>query len=413
MIEDEQERHKTIAMDLLCKFTREELKDAKAAAKPFVWRQFSTGDEFRFLLELFVDDLSYPGLLGTHALEGLDQVIKSAPPDGIDSDDLVKILKLVGDEKIFGILLYDNFKQSAIGFMKELAVATFDNQDGSSISRLPSPLRDTGTWQHTFFSQADDHKNLLHDACPIIRIVIRDGIKFRLCAIAACNLTVSTSPAFIPPSSPSSNTIKDSEENSRPIPASAIRPAPDNVKIKLHLRRGEPQVRCRASKDLPKPITWVHSLKDDTYSVLCARIRASVAGVAGVEWPNGGHPYIRPTHTATQLNYLELNEDNCSQQITKAWRAESKRLEHSGEEYINLFIYLSRPEQRATVGSRNPSQRAILDEQVRIHGNKRQVEDASQLKEFRPIKLMVNGTVVTYSIEIRSLRKALGYPSSA
>ncbi|KAI1298869.1 hypothetical protein EDD11_006740 [Mortierella claussenii] len=78
--------------------------------------------------------------------------------------------KLSGDEKkVFRILLDDSFKQSAIGFMKDLAVAIFENQGGAPVVDYP-PLRDTEKWQHAFFSQADDHMNLLREACPVIRI---------------------------------------------------------------------------------------------------------------------------------------------------------------------------------------------------------------------------------------------------
>ncbi|KAI1296169.1 hypothetical protein EDD11_007532 [Mortierella claussenii] len=78
--------------------------------------------------------------------------------------------KLSGDEKrVFKVLLDDNFKQSAIGFMKDLAVAILENQDGAPVVDYP-PLRDTEKWQHAFFSQADDRMNLLREACPIIRI---------------------------------------------------------------------------------------------------------------------------------------------------------------------------------------------------------------------------------------------------
>ncbi|KAI1318890.1 hypothetical protein EDD11_005524 [Mortierella claussenii] len=78
--------------------------------------------------------------------------------------------ELVGDKKkAFEILLNGDFKQSAIGFMKDLAVAIFDNQDGAPVVHYP-PLRDTERWQHTFFSQEDDRTSLLREACPIIRI---------------------------------------------------------------------------------------------------------------------------------------------------------------------------------------------------------------------------------------------------
>ncbi|KAI1295073.1 hypothetical protein EDD11_008032 [Mortierella claussenii] len=91
--DDERERLSTMATDLLREFSRDELKDAKAAAEVVCVAPVLDRDEFRILLKLFVDNLSSPGLLDTHALEGLDEVVKSAPAGGIDSDDLVKILQ--------------------------------------------------------------------------------------------------------------------------------------------------------------------------------------------------------------------------------------------------------------------------------------------------------------------------------
>ncbi|KAI1320807.1 hypothetical protein EDD11_009764 [Mortierella claussenii] len=90
--EFERERLKAMATDLLLEFTRDELKDAKAVTEVVCVAPVLDKEEFRFLLKKFVDSLSSPGLLDTHALEGLDEVIKSAPPRGIDSGDLVKIL---------------------------------------------------------------------------------------------------------------------------------------------------------------------------------------------------------------------------------------------------------------------------------------------------------------------------------
>ncbi|KAI1318889.1 hypothetical protein EDD11_005523 [Mortierella claussenii] len=93
MNDDEQERLKTTATDLLREFSHDELKDAKATAEVVCVAPVLDRDEFRFLLKLFVNSLSSSRLLDTHALEGLDEVVKSAPAGGIDSDDLVKILQ--------------------------------------------------------------------------------------------------------------------------------------------------------------------------------------------------------------------------------------------------------------------------------------------------------------------------------
>ncbi|KAI1290652.1 hypothetical protein EDD11_009126, partial [Mortierella claussenii] len=87
------ERLKTMATDLLREFMRDEFRDANATAEVVCVAPVLDKDRFRDLLKLFVHNLSAPGLLDTHALEGLDEVVKSAPPGSIDSDDLVKILK--------------------------------------------------------------------------------------------------------------------------------------------------------------------------------------------------------------------------------------------------------------------------------------------------------------------------------
>ncbi|KAG0291932.1 hypothetical protein BGZ98_002791, partial [Dissophora globulifera] len=77
--------------------------------------------------------------------------------------------KLTGDDgKAFEDLCSDGFTQNAIGFVKDLSVSIFENQDGAPVVEY-SPLRDKEKWQHTFFSKVDG-KHLLREACPIVRI---------------------------------------------------------------------------------------------------------------------------------------------------------------------------------------------------------------------------------------------------
>ncbi|KAG0085387.1 hypothetical protein BGZ93_000697, partial [Podila epicladia] len=49
-----------------------------------------------------------------------------------------------------------------------------------------------------------------------------------------------------------------------------------------------------------------------------------------------------------------------------------------------------------------PLRRRIQEEEDEI------VDDEEEVEEFRTIRLRVNGTVVNYEIELRSLREALG-----
>ncbi|KAF9191294.1 hypothetical protein BGZ51_007472 [Haplosporangium sp. Z 767] len=194
---------------------------------------------------------------------------------------------------------------------------------------------------------------------------------------------------------------------------------PPTIQIKLHVRKGQPQVRGRLSKDLPKPVTWDHKSNEDTYGILCARIRAKHPRVVGLVWPADAHPYIQPSHHSSQVNYKRLDDDNSDGLIAKAWRLEERRLKGNGTIYVNVFIYLAASTTHATAGRDDPlelSQGAIyqqtqfLDEQVRLLNERRQGDAAERLTQFRTIRLKVNGTVVNYEVDVSSLRAALGLP---
>ncbi|KAG0300089.1 hypothetical protein BGZ99_003919, partial [Dissophora globulifera] len=85
--------------------------------------------------------------------------------------------KLSGDDATaFEDLCSDGFFENAIGFIKDLSVFIFENQDGAPVVEY-SPLRDKNKWQHAFFSQVDG-KHLLREACPIIRIGSSNQYRF-------------------------------------------------------------------------------------------------------------------------------------------------------------------------------------------------------------------------------------------
>ncbi|KAG0195985.1 Transducin (beta)-like 1 X-linked receptor 1, partial [Mortierella sp. GBA30] len=81
---------------------------------------------------------------------------------------------LTGDDHVaFEILSEDGFTRNAIGFVKSLAVAIFDEQDGKPVVEY-SPIRDKSSWKDAFFGHGDG-KNLLRETCPLSRI----GNKYR------------------------------------------------------------------------------------------------------------------------------------------------------------------------------------------------------------------------------------------
>jgi len=93
--EDEHERLKLLALDVIRIFKKEAVKDAKAVAEVVCLAPVIERDVFRDLLGSFYDGIGNSGLLDTHQLQGLAQLIQGADPDYLDSDDLVKILGLL------------------------------------------------------------------------------------------------------------------------------------------------------------------------------------------------------------------------------------------------------------------------------------------------------------------------------
>ncbi|KAG0037928.1 hypothetical protein BGZ83_003269, partial [Gryganskiella cystojenkinii] len=128
---------------------------------------------------------------------------------------------------------------------------------------------------------------------------------------------------------------------------------PDQVSFQLHLRKGQPLVRCRATKDLPKPILILHNVSEDGLSVLCARIRTRINDFnLGLSWPEAVGLYLQPTHTTTQADFLLLDEDDFAGMVKKAWMTEAARVfNKNGEVYVNVYAYVTSPEHAAAIAA--------------------------------------------------------------
>jgi hypothetical protein len=93
--EDEQDRLKILATDVIRTFKKEEIKDAKAVSEVVCLVPVLEKDAFRDLLMEFYNGIDHSGLLDFHQLEGLAQMIQGADPGYLHADDLVKILGLL------------------------------------------------------------------------------------------------------------------------------------------------------------------------------------------------------------------------------------------------------------------------------------------------------------------------------
>ncbi|KAG0005264.1 hypothetical protein BGZ80_005467, partial [Entomortierella chlamydospora] len=103
---DEQERLQTMATDLIRAFVREEFKKPGVIAEVVSLGAVLGQDDFRKLLQAFVDSINQSVLLNVHLLNGLAQLIRNAAQGYIDVDDLIKILELLNSH------LKDTHKQS-------------------------------------------------------------------------------------------------------------------------------------------------------------------------------------------------------------------------------------------------------------------------------------------------------------
>ena len=93
--QDEQERLKTLATDVIRAFKRDEFKDTKSVTEVVLLASVLEKDDFRHLVKEFYSGIDQSGLLDVHQLEGLARLIQGAGPGDLDSDDLVKVLVLL------------------------------------------------------------------------------------------------------------------------------------------------------------------------------------------------------------------------------------------------------------------------------------------------------------------------------
>ncbi|KAF9347919.1 hypothetical protein BGX34_002810, partial [Mortierella sp. NVP85] len=104
--QDERDRLKVLATDVIRAFKRDEFKDAKSVTEVVYLAPVLESDDFRYLLKEFYSGIDQSGLLDVHQLEGLAHLIQGANPGYLDSDDLVKVLSLLSTR------LRDTHKQS-------------------------------------------------------------------------------------------------------------------------------------------------------------------------------------------------------------------------------------------------------------------------------------------------------------
>ncbi|KAF9348706.1 hypothetical protein BGX26_012913, partial [Mortierella sp. AD094] len=92
---DEQQRFQTVATDLIKAFVRDELKKPDVVAEVVSLAAVLDQDDFRKLLQTFVDGIDRSVLLELHILDGLAQLIRNSIQGYIEADDLAEILRLL------------------------------------------------------------------------------------------------------------------------------------------------------------------------------------------------------------------------------------------------------------------------------------------------------------------------------
>lgn len=118
---------------------------------------------------------------------------------------------------------------------------------------------------------------------------------------------------------------------------------PATILIQLHLRKGQPLVRCRSTKDLPNPPPFEYNIKEQSFDHLIHLIRTHLPDVPGRDWPEDARPYLQPAHTTPQKKYREMSDDNYRPRMEKAWRVSYKRVSKEmlrDPVCVHLFIYL-------------------------------------------------------------------------
>ncbi|KAG0221814.1 hypothetical protein BGX31_009536, partial [Mortierella sp. GBA43] len=92
---EEQERLKSLATRVIRAFKSDEFKDSRAVTEVMQLAPVLDNDDHRYLLREFYSGIEKSFLLEIHQLEGLAQLIQSAGPGQLDSDDLVKVLDML------------------------------------------------------------------------------------------------------------------------------------------------------------------------------------------------------------------------------------------------------------------------------------------------------------------------------
>lgn len=163
-------------------------------------------------------------------------------------------------------------------------------------------------------------------------------------------------------SSPTPSASQSSRSSEGPVERDTIPVLPDALKVRLHIRKGQPLTRCRVTKELPDTKTWEHRLGpdlQDSYGVFLERIRQHIQNTPSIDWPRDSVPYLQPTHSTPQKSYQRLDENSFDASIKKAWRAEAKRLNNPSQVFINIFVYVAdRRATAAAAGGHNTLQRA-------------------------------------------------------
>ncbi|KAF9350582.1 hypothetical protein BGX34_001142, partial [Mortierella sp. NVP85] len=139
--QDEIDRLKTLATDVIRAFKRDEFKNAKSVTEVVYLAPVLEKDDFRYLLKEFYSGIDQSGLLDVHQLEGLAHLIQGADHGYLDTDDLVQVLKLLSTR------LQDTHKQSTdhiykltVAVSHVLDAMTDVNVKGLNREKLHEPL---------------------------------------------------------------------------------------------------------------------------------------------------------------------------------------------------------------------------------------------------------------------------------
>ncbi|KAF9189961.1 hypothetical protein BGZ51_008689 [Haplosporangium sp. Z 767] len=119
--------------------------------------------------------------------------------------------------------------------------------------------------------------------------------------------------------------------------------APDVIRLRIHLRKGQPLNQHRVTRNLPEPVVWEYRSDKDNYQSLCSQVRGYIASLQGLEWPADAQLYLKPSHTSAHFSFIGLNPNNCNDQLIRVWRNEAWRLlrnPNSDDVIINIFVYL-------------------------------------------------------------------------